>query len=562
MVYHRKTISVLFYLFVVISASAQNFSEVSSAIGIQGGFGPTSAFNSTFGGGISFSDFNGDGWDDITIATDKDSLIQFYQNNSGFFQQLNPLVSETCLVKQLLWADIDNDHDKDLFIACYEDQNRLYENTGNLALVDRTLTSGLAQANDFSVTASFGDFDRDGDLDLFVGNYDNVSEENYFYINNGNFTFTDYTVASGTSHSSMPTLASSFLDINNDLDPDLYIAVDKDFENLLFVNNGDSTFLDASSSSNTNIVVCAMNSSSGDYDCDGDVDIYVTNGPAGNVMLRNNGDLTFTDVTIEAGVGFYRTGWATSFIDYDNDSDLDMYVTTSDLFEPNALFVNNGDSTFSEPLYNQDGFEGNDIGASYCNTHGDFNHDGRIDLAVSNLSDDQFKLWQNNTVNANNWFKVDLIGQVSNRDGIGSWVEAYIDDKKLIRYTHLGDGYLGQSSDFVHFGIGEADVLDSLIIKWPSGIVDKYFNLIANQFIQVIENTSNDDPNPCPLLVVIKESISIDEDVYASMGMNVAGIISAPNDIKFASGNYAILSKAFEIQQGATLTIDQTGCPE
>lgn len=550
--------------------SAQEFDEVSEEVGIVGGFGETGFGGASFGSGISFADFNNDGWDDITIGTDEDSTIMFFQNNQGIFSRLPALVPSTCLIKQILWVDIDNDGDRDLYHTCYQDRNRVYENIGDLTFEDRTDISGFDTDADPSTAASFGDINQDGFLDLFVGNYGQPGQsgqENHFYLSNGDFTFTEYTVPSGFYLDNLPTLASSFLDIDHDLDLDMYLSIDKVHENHLYLNQGDSTFADISASSNSNVVVCAMNSSSGDYDGDGDLDIYVTNTPSGNVLLRNNGDLTFTDVTAAAGVGFFRIGWATSFIDYENDGDIDMYVSSTTTTGPNALYENNNDGTFSEPLFSSGGLDGDDFGLTYCNTHGDFNNDGLVDFALSNLapfnnSAQQFKLWENeNDDNDNNWLKVDLEGTISNRDGIGAWVQAYANNQRYVRFTHLGDGYLGQSSDYTHIGVSTATIIDSLVIEWPSGMVDKYYNLNVNQLMPIIEGTSSTVPNPCPMIRYFKEDEGIVMGDYsASIGIISKGYINNTYQCTYNVGEFADFYKDFEVLNTGTLEVNLVEC--
>ena len=556
-----------------INAKAQSYSEVSAELHVVGGFGAVGNFDGNaglgFAGGISLSDFDQDGWDDMTIATRDGVPIQFFRNIGGSFEEMDPLVPSTCLVKQVLWVDIDNDGDKDLFHTCFNEPNKVYENIGSLVMVDRTIGSGLDPDSDPSTAASFGDIDNDGFLDLYVGNYIEgvgTGQENHLYKSNGDFTFTEVTSSSGTFISNVPTLATSFLDIDHDLDGDLYVSIDKVFENHLFENTGSGSFQDVSVNSNTNVVVCAMNSSSGDYDEDGDLDIYVTNTPSGNVLLRNNGDKTFTDVTAEAGVGFFRTGWGTSFIDYDNDGDLDMYVSSSTETAPNALYVNQGDGTFTEPLFSIGGLDGDDMGRTYCNTHGDFNHDGLIDLAISNVvnpssTDQQFRLWKNLGVNPQkHWIKVHLEGMQSNRDGVGSWITVYAGGRVFVRYTHVGDGYLGQSSDFNHIGVNEANLIDSLIIEWPSGIIDRFEDVSVDQVVSITEGASITGDLPCPLVLHFDDHVADQTASINSQAVISIGSIDNTSSYTFYVEDFMSLKEGFEVQSGGLLEIAIADC--
>lgn len=548
--------SLILLLLNTTNSNAQNFKERSVELGIDSKFGV-----GNYGGGISFSDFNGDGWDDLTFATEVGRPVEFYVNNRGTFQLLPPLINDSSHTKSVLWVDLDNDGDKDFFITSYQGQNRIYENTGNLNLVDITIPSGITQIVDPSYGAAFGDIDLDGYLDLYTTIYTEGVFINRLYKNNGNLTFTDITVSAGVSLVPNFSFQGTFIDINNNLYPDLYIVIDKHFSNVLFKNLGNSQFSDVSLSSGSGIIIDAMNSGGGDYDNDGDFDLYITNTPGGNVLLRNNGDETFTDVTNIAGVAFNRVGWATSFFDYDNDGDLDMYVSALQNNAPNALYVNNGDGTFSEPLRNSQGLDGHDQYYSLCNTQGDFNHDGWIDLVVSNEFNHPFNLWQNENFNSNNWLKIDPVGTVSNRDGIGVWIKAYCGSSVYSQYTFAGDGFLGQRSDYTHFGIGSNNLIDSLVVFWPSGFKDVYFNLKGNQVIKVVEGTSVLNPNPCPLIMYFKPGEIINSGSYiADLFIKSQGTHNS--DVgTYKAGDFIILSDEFEVEQGMVFTVYNQGCP-
>lgn len=561
--YKYWLLSFFFCLGIIHCLQGQSFTEVSGEMGLTHGFGiPGQVNGQVIGGGISFSDFNQDGWDDITVATLEDSLIHFYQSDQGTsFLKLAPLVNCDCRSKQILWADVDNDGDKDLFVSCYVEDNRLYENTGGLTMVDRTATSGInLYSFSPSTAATMGDYDNDGLLDLYVGEYTNTgfNKSDRLFKNNGDFTYTDVTAASGIPVMDNPTLACSFQDINHDLKPEIYVAVDKAPENKMYKNNGDGTFSDISASSNTNIVICAMNSSSGDIENDGDLDIYVTNAPAkgGNALLQNNNDETFTDITAASNVLFGRVGWGTSFFDCENDGDLDMYVSGS-VNATNALYLNDGSGVFSEPLYSGGGISGYDDGASYCNIRGDFNHDGLEDLLVSNQDTSQLRLWRNDNQSFYNWIKVDLEGTVSNKDGIGVWISAYADPDVYTRYTNLGDGYLGQNSDFTLIGLLNHTQLDSLIIEWPSGTVDKFEDIQSNQFLYIKEGMA---ALPCPLVITQDQSENLDGVYSAQLFIKSAAEVSNSVSVDLLASQHVELVKGFNVTLSSELLVDIPGC--
>ncbi|MFK7774556.1 MAG: FG-GAP-like repeat-containing protein [Saprospiraceae bacterium] len=483
---NKKILLLFFSLIFYSQLFAQTFVNRATDFGIVEGYG--SLDFEEFGGGVSFFDFNGDGWDDLCFPTATGDSLLFFHNNQGAFERIDGLVLDTSATKQLLWADIDNDGDKDLLVTNFMAANRLYENDGNMNLTDITLSSGFFLFPDPTYGATFGDYDADGFLDLYItnrsnGTFDNFT--NYLWKNNGNNTFTNVAIQTNTSDGLKVSFCATFIDINQNLRPDLYIANDRIATNTMFLNNG-NTFSDISASSGTDTVVNAMNVGSGDYNNDGHLDIYVTNTVEGNVLYQNNGDETFTDMATSAGVAFNQVSWGGNFFDYDNDGDLDLYVSSEEVEDgkTNALYENLGDGTFHQSLPN--GIDGDTL-ISFGNAVGDFNLDGKMDIVVVNALGDPMLIWENQTVNDNNWLKIRLEGVESNRDGISSWIEIYHDGQKQVRYTKCGTAYLAQNTQTEHFGIGSFETLDSVIVRWQSGIIDRLENVQANQILGILE---------------------------------------------------------------------------
>jgi hypothetical protein len=448
------------------------------------------------GGGISFCDFNNDGWDDITIATQSGDPLKIYKNNgNGTFSletTLNP--NNNSNQKQVVWVDFDNDGDKDLYITSDVSGNKLYRNDGT-TFADITSTSGLPTVNLFTYGASWGDYNNDGHLDVFISNRDiNLATPNYLYKNNGNGTFTDVSTTAGIGTGSHLSFCAAFFDYNNDGWQDIYIANDKvSQENLLYSNNGDGTFTEIGQSSGTNVAIDAMSTTIGDYNNDGWFDIYVTNGPPGNVLFTNNGDGTFTNDAFESGTIFNSVGWGSVFFDAENDGDLDLYVSGAmDGSVPSlisaAFYENNNNDTFT--LSNTSaGFVG-DTRVSYGNAIGDTDNDGFPEIIVNNYGGDNIFLWKNQTTSTNNWLKVDLEGTTSNKQGTGSRIEISAGGQIQYRYTLCGEGYLGQNSDTEFFGIGASTNIDYVKITWLSGMQDILYNVASNQKINVIEGSN------------------------------------------------------------------------
>jgi len=348
--------------------------------------------------------------------------------------------------------------------------------------------------------ASWGDYNNDGFLDVFFSIRDeNQTNPNLLYKNNGDGTFSNVTEEAGLYLSGFLTFCAAFFDYDKDGYQDIYIANDKyATSNILYHNNGDGTFEDVSVASGTNLIMAAMSTTIDDYNNDGWLDIYISNDEqvienttVGNALLKNNGDGTFTNVAISAGVQFNSVGWGCVFLDADNDSDKDLYVSSSETGQNDlittAFYEQQNDNTF---LLNVDvGMEG-DIRSSYSNAIGDIDNDGYPEIAVLNDRNENIFLWKNLTNNTNNYLKVKLEGTESNRMGIGSWIEISVNGEKQYNYTLCGEGYLSQNSGSEFFGLGEATSIDYIKVTWLSGQVDFYEDVDVNQTITIVEGQS------------------------------------------------------------------------
>jgi len=495
-------ISFIFFLFFSnILCSQIAFEDVASYIGVDYSYG-----DSEYGGGVSFADFNNDGWDDITYASEDGAQVYFFKNNNGVFNlvTLNG-ISNTYKTKQVIWIDYDNDGDKDLFATAIEGINQFYRNDGDMSFTNISSTIGFFQTDLFTYGASFGDIDNDGDLDAFISNRTNTEENqrNYLYRNDEGI-YIDITQSSGIpiqdedgNENSQLSFCTIFFDYNKDGFQDIYLANDKiDNINRLYKNLGNGTFEDVSVASGSGIAVNAMTTTLGDYNNDGWFDIYITNTQSsqagnGNVLLMNNADGTFTNVAEETGTTFNSFAWGAVFLDADNDTLLDLYVSggfdgSIGSFLSAAFYHQQNDGTFVIPQ--NIGFE-NDTRKSYSNAIGDINNDGKPDIIVCNDIENNF-LWENKTVNENNWLKVKLEGVISNRDGIGNTIEISIDGESQYRYTLAGEGYLSQNSFYEFFGTGTATEIDFIKVTWTAtGTTETINNVDVNQAIIIKEGS-------------------------------------------------------------------------
>lgn len=528
-----KKLPFLILLVTTTSFSQILFNEEASAHGLAVNCGYT-----YFGNGVSFFDYDDDGWDDITINTGFGEGIRFFKNNNGSFnEQFLNVPSISYQTRQVNWVDYDNDGDKDIYVTSDTNGNVLWENDGYFNFTDITVASGLPTDILKTFGSSWGDINNDGYLDVFISNRNNDdSYTNLLYKNNGDGTFSDITVSAGVDKSSN-TFCAAFFDYNNDGFQDIYISNDKLYTaNVLYKNNGDETFDDVSEISGTNVYLDAMTVTVDDYNNDSWLDLYITNGYEGNVFLKNNGDGTFTDIAESSGTLFNSTGWGAVFFDAENDMDLDLYVSGSEDgsisgFISAAFYRQDAIDTFT--LANDLGFD-DDLGESYSNAIGDVNNDGLMEVIVSNNNEEDLYLWKNLTITNNNWLKVKLEGTASNRDGIGSFIEISVNDNKQYRYTLCGEGYLSQNSQTEGFGVGQNTMVDYVKVTWLSGIVDYFYNVAVNQVLEITEGTGTLSlnqldkskfrvfPNPARNLLTIESDINIQSLVfYDSIGKEI-----------------------------------------
>jgi hypothetical protein len=464
----------------------QGFTEVSSAMGID----MRNNGNSILGLGMSFADFDGDGWDDLTYCSSNDSLVM-YRNMGGTGFQRMEIFPFTHDSKMATWVDYDNDGDADLLWTKRNGTTRLFRNEGNMQFTDVTMSLGITQNNLTHIYGcAWSDYDRDGWLDVYICTFSTLgNSRNFLCHNNQDGTFTDLALEAGVTNLASLTFQCAWQDLNGDMWPDLYVINDNDQDNKLYINNQDGTFSDMTASAGVVTNVQSMNISFSDYDHDYDFDMYITDSMDPNILYRNNGDLTFTNVSEEANLEVNSFCWGGTWLDYDHDTWDDIYVATAtNVLNNDFFFRNNGDGTFSNAGVTE-------INSSqlftYAAGRGDFNNDGFWDISVTLVGDTSYLLYQG-IPNTNHWIKLDLEGTFSNRDAIGTHIDYYINGQRHIKYTRCGEGYLTQNSTREILSLGDATQIDSLVITWPRGLVEKIYNLPSDSLYHFVEGENTD----------------------------------------------------------------------
>lgn len=392
------------------------------------------------------------------------------------------------------WGDYNNDGFPDLFLT-YSFKVQLWRNLGNGTFVNLTSIAGFNTLNDCRNTgATWFDYNNDGLLDIYVSDWDEC-DSNQLFRNNGNNTFTDVTSNTGIqAQTGLASYTALPFDFNEDGFMDLYISNDLDEPNDLYINNGTS-FANQAQNYGVNTMGDDMGITIGDYNKDGYFDLFVT-AIDNNFLLTNNGDNTFTENADAFGLGNTLWAWGTHFSDFDLDGDEDLYVVNGYEFEnrsaePNFYFRNlhaQGQNNFEDAseLLNL-----NEQTISVEAIDWDYDNDGDVDLYVTNNDEPSF-LYENRTLDFDDvnptlhWFKLELQGTTSNRDAVGTIVKLTTANDVLIRYKS-GVGFLSQSLMPLHFGLDGTTEINEIEIQWPSGLIETYSNLSADVTMQAIE---------------------------------------------------------------------------
>ncbi len=480
---------------------AATFTDVANTAGVQ---------NTLSSFGVCFTDYDGDGEIDLYVVNDSEDGVEnneLYRNNgNGTFTAKaadlgvkGPAAGQGCG-----FADYDNDGDPDLYVTSLGFGSRLYKNNGNATFTDVTAAAGVDGFFRGNNAVAWGDYDEDGCLDMYIGHRYKLSPEtnqqSILYRSNCDGTFTDVAPALGLDLPNRKNFGGWWFDYDKDEDIDLIVALDF-FGSLLFRNNGDGTFTDVTAAAFPLLTAEGgawprnpMGAAIGDYDNDGDYDLFITGtdkqvrgGEKPSRLWQNDGDGTFTEVTLAAGIPERTvTDWATEFIDYDNDGFLDLYVVAGAILSPghpNALYRNDGDGTFTDVTA---ATGTTDNGATMGSAWADYDGDGDYDWYVPNTQNQANRLFQNQGPVGNS-LRIKTVGTATNSDGIGAKVRVTAGGVTQLRERYTHGGFLSQSAPEAHFGLGTLTTVDQIEVSWPSGVVDTLTNVAANQTLTVAE---------------------------------------------------------------------------
>src|SRR5258708_6386021 len=494
----------------------------------------------TTGTGVAIFDYDNDGWPDIFVVngtklealpTSKAPTSHLYHNNhDGTFTDVTEKagLTHTGWGQGVCVGDYDNDGFEDLYVTYYG-RNVLYHNNGNGTFADVSEKAHVAGSGKaWGTGCAFIDYDRDGKLDLIIANYVDFDSatavaggerpswmwkgvpvmcgprglpwgKNILYHNLGDGTFEDVTAKAHIDQTNGHySFSVSTFDYDDDGWPDIFVACDST-ASILYHNNHDGTFADVAviagaAFNDDGREQAGMGSTVGDYDSDGRLDLFKTNFSDDTATLyRNNGDGTFDDKTFPAGFGINTQylGWGVMFLDVDNDGWPDLLLVNGHVYpevdsqhlgsnfqEPKILYHNNGNETFTD-ISAHAGPGITAVSSARGLAVGDLWNDGRMSAVISNMNAPPMLL-VNDVHNGNHWIALHTIGSKSNRDGIGAKITVKAGTRTFVDEVRSGSSYISNNDMRVHFGLGATTKIDWVQVRWPSGLVERFENLLVD----------------------------------------------------------------------------------
>ena len=449
--------------------------------------------------GCNIIDFNHDGFQDIFFT--QNGLNALYQNLGNWeFQKVTTSPFGGSKVSSgSSWADYDNDGFVDLFIA-NDGNNQMISNQG---LGNFTEITNQINVNNggLSWSAAWADLNADGLVDLFVNN-GNSPNVNFLYHNQGGGSFNRVTTGAIVTDQ-LDSRAAVFCDFDNDNDQDLYVAnghSTNGYHNAFYINDGNGSLTRQLNSTIVNDALKSQSASWGDFDNDGDMDLFICNVLGNNQLFSNDGDSTFTEIVTGAIVNDSSNSLGSTWGDFNNDGWLDLFVGNGMLGDPvlNLLYINIGDGTFS---LDTTGPQMTDSAVTRGVASGDLNNDGFLDIVTATREGVFDRIYKNNG-NSFNWVNFQCTGILSNQSAIGVKLRLKATGAQNLnwqmREISSQTGHRSQNMLNVHFGLGEAVMIDSLIAEWPSGQVCVLTDIPANQFYELDEGCQISLVASCP----------------------------------------------------------------
>lgn len=478
------------------------FVDVTAAAGIDHvhGYDGEAGMRQKIGGGAAVGDYDGDGWPDIYAIRGSGGPNRLYRNQGdGTFVDTavpagldHPPTGDT----GASFVDLDGDGWLDLWVGGIDQAIRLYRNRGDGTFENVSAGSGLPVLA-FGLGPAFADIDGDGDLDVFVPQW-NTQPAELLWRNDGGFAFSSISSMafdSATRDVLLHTFTPNFVDLEDDGDLDLLVASDYNHSHVL-LNRGDGSFelaTDREVIKDEN----GMGAAVGDFDRDGRLDWFVSSITGdgriyGNRLYRNLGDGSFEDVTDTAGVSDGAWGWGGCFADFDNDGVLDLFHVNGwsrepFLDDPARLFVGAGDGSFDEEATAR-GID--DPGQGRGVICFDYDRDGDLDIYIANNYGEP-KLFRNDGGNLNHHLQVRLRGDgPGNSEGVGSKIELHpLAGPTLVQVLRAGSNFVSQDPCRAHFGLGMATAAAGVTIRWPDGRTSKVRGVAADQTLEVVAGT-------------------------------------------------------------------------
>lgn len=530
-------LSIVFLFGVPVFAQSGMFQDVTLGAGVDylhwdgvvpPEFTPVDVEMLYMSGGAAVGDYDRDGWPDLYVTRLNGPNMLLRNQQDGTFTDVAAAAGVALVAwsSGAVWGDVTNDGFPDLYVLTIarDQRNYLYINDGAGGFTESAVGRGVALTSAGPkrrfTSAALGDYDLDGDLDLFTTAWSNTPSGNLLFCNDGTGHFTDVTQEAGASITKhVYGFAPGFADINNDGWPDILIAADFG-SSQLFLNLG-GTFVNFTESAQVGTDENGMGSALGDYDNDGDLDWFVTSiydpnktcelqtcgwGYSGNRLYQNEGSSNFTDQTDAAGVRDGGWGWGASFSDFDNDGDLDLAMTngvifpqytTDDAFNNDVikLWENDGSGNMTE-LGTSVGFSDTRSGKGFLIL--DYDRDGDQDVFIANNAEHPV-LYRNDGGNSNSWLQVSLRGHRTNHFGIGTRVYLQASDGGVtqMREVTCNSNFMSQNEVIVHFGLGKnITTIHSVRVEWPaSGLTQEFLGVAANQRLQIEEPVRKGDVN-------------------------------------------------------------------